>query len=40
MGMGTGMQPHNRLSCRDLEGNRIRAVHGAVFQECRELTVL
>ncbi|XP_047932348.2 relaxin receptor 2-like isoform X4 [Anser cygnoides] len=29
-----------KLSWLDLEGNRIRAVRGAVFQECRELTVL
>ena len=26
--------------CRELEGNRIRAVRRAVFQECRDVTVL
>lgn len=26
--------------CRELEGNRIRAVHRAVFQECHDFTVL
>ncbi|NXF32164.1 RXFP1 protein, partial [Nyctibius bracteatus] len=29
-----------KLSWLELEGNRIRAVHGAVFQECHDFTVL
>lgn len=38
--MGLGKQQCDYIPCRDLEGNRIRAVRGAVFQQCRELTVL
>lgn len=39
-GVSPGKQQPRLPFCRELEGNRIWAVHRAVFQECRDFTVL